>query len=227
MQSSSRPSHQAASATRSRRSASATPSNGPAALAASKHACQSWRVHASRASSSRGAAMTPMVADRRSGAHPPVVALRGSGMVEMTHPPSPRWWCSRPMRARPPSGNHGRVRTHDTVARLIQHGRDREAAELGSEQLARTTGDVPMDAISQLDVVFPLLDGLVTSLDDDQLDRPTPCANFTVRQVLEHMIGGGTMFAAAFRGETAPAADMPSDVIGAFPKAMANLHDAA
>jgi uncharacterized protein (TIGR03086 family) len=69
---------------------------------------------------------------------------------------------------------------------------------------------------------MPLLTDLVGSLDDDQLDLPTPCADFTVRNILEHMVGGATMFAAAFRGDRSPDST-PQDVVAAFPAAMEQL----
>lgn len=59
-----------------------------------------------------------------------------------------------------------------------------------------------MDPLTQLGQVGPLLMGVTAGLAPDDLDRPTPCAGFTVRGVLEHMIGGATAFAAAYRGET-------------------------
>jgi uncharacterized protein (TIGR03086 family) len=81
-----------------------------------------------------------------------------------------------------------------------------------------------MDALEQLDELAPLLGALATRLDDDQLDAPTPCSEFTVQGVLEHMIGGGTAFAALFRGETP--SEPPSggsDTLGAFGNAMEGL----
>lgn len=86
-----------------------------------------------------------------------------------------------------------------------------------------------MDPLTQLDEILPLLDSLVASLDDAQLDAPTPCTSFAVRNVLEHMIGGATMFAAAFRGQS-PAPSAPSatpDLIATFPVAMGELRAAA
>jgi len=82
-----------------------------------------------------------------------------------------------------------------------------------------------MDPITQLDQIIPLLKGLAGSLDKEQLAAPTPCANFTVHQVLEHMVGGATMFAAAFRG-TEPPDSLPVDAVAAFPTAMDGLLDA-
>ena len=83
-----------------------------------------------------------------------------------------------------------------------------------------------MDPIAQFDAIVPLLDGLVAGIDGEQLDDPTPCTDFTVRQVLEHMVGGATAFAAAFRGEEPPAGGVPDDVVAAFPGAMRALGDA-
>lgn len=79
-----------------------------------------------------------------------------------------------------------------------------------------------MDALKQLDEVGPLLGGVVGNLTPDQLDLQTPCAEFTVRGVLEHMVGGATMFAAAFRGETPPEADL-SEPLRDFGPALGDL----
>ncbi|MEY2571325.1 MAG: hypothetical protein QOE63_1675 [Acidimicrobiaceae bacterium] len=83
-----------------------------------------------------------------------------------------------------------------------------------------------MDPRNQLDQILPLLNELVAPLDDAQLDAPTLCTSFTVRNVLEHMIGGATMFAAAFRGETPAATPADTNLVAAFPAAMANLQEA-
>lgn len=111
----------------------------------------------------------------------------------------------------------------DTLSQLIRHGRDREAVELATEQVLRQPTGAPMDPISQLDAIVPLLDGLVATLDDDDLAKPTPCETFDVGQVLEHMVGGATVFAAAFRGTDPAPVDGPSDIRAAFPAAMADL----
>lgn len=80
-----------------------------------------------------------------------------------------------------------------------------------------------MDPRNQLDEILPLLNQLVAPLDEAQLDAPTPCTSFTVRNVLEHMIGGASMFAAAFKGEAPGAPGEATDVVAAFPVAMAGL----
>jgi uncharacterized protein (TIGR03086 family) len=85
-----------------------------------------------------------------------------------------------------------------------------------------------MDPLEQLDQLGPVLGGVITQIRPDQLDTPTPCSQFTVRGVLEHMIGGATAFAAGFRGEPAPSADLgpPADPIAGVGQALTDLIDA-
>jgi uncharacterized protein (TIGR03086 family) len=112
------------------------------------------------------------------------------------------------------------------VARLVEHGRDWEAAAVAVGHLPRRQGE-RMDPLEQLDQLAPLL-GAANELDVSQLDAPTPCTEFTVRDVLEHMIAGGTAFAAMFRGET-PSGDAGAgdgDTVARFNAAMAELVDA-
>jgi uncharacterized protein (TIGR03086 family) len=82
-----------------------------------------------------------------------------------------------------------------------------------------------MDALSQLDELGPLLAGTVSEITPDQLDNATPCADFTVHGVLEHMIGGATMFTAAFRG-TEPTAPETADVLQSFGPVLQGLAEA-
>jgi uncharacterized protein (TIGR03086 family) len=114
---------------------------------------------------------------------------------------------------------------HADVTGLIELGRDREAAVLG----AAPTKGAPMDVLRQLDELGPALAGVVAGISPVQLDDPTPCAAFTVRGVLEHMLGGAAAFAAAFRGEQPPAdaaAPGDGDVLAAFGPALTSLVDA-
>ncbi len=104
------------------------------------------------------------------------------------------------------------------VQQLMLHGRDREAAELAvlhlrddqADPAGPRRGDTIMGPLEQLDELEPLLGSIASGIAPGDLDTPTPCANFTVRGVLGHMIGGATQFAAGFRGEPAP--DVPADV---------------
>ncbi len=91
-----------------------------------------------------------------------------------------------------------------------------------------------MEPSDQLAVIIPTLIEIVDRLDADQLDNATPCVDFTVHGVLEHMMGGASAFAPAFLGEppaeavatdaTLPA---PTDQVpaGEFRMAMTSLLD--
>lgn len=83
-----------------------------------------------------------------------------------------------------------------------------------------------MDPRHQLDDILPRLNELVGSLSDAQLDAPTACAKFAVRDILEHMIGGATMFAGAFRGVAPVDRSGETDLVATFPTAMADLQEA-
>jgi uncharacterized protein (TIGR03086 family) len=119
--------------------------------------------------------------------------------------------------------------TADRVARLIELGLDRAAAELGAAGAAAPTAlAVPstgasMEPLEQLDQLGPLLAKVVGNVRPDQLDARTPCAGFAVRDVLAHMLGGAAAFAAGFRGREAPAAEPPADVLAAFGPALTDL----
>ena len=60
---------------------------------------------------------------------------------------------------------------------------------------------------------------LVAGVKPDQWSNPTPCEEWTVRDVVNHLVGGGTMLAASFRGEKLdidPELGMP-DMLGDDP----------
>lgn len=61
-----------------------------------------------------------------------------------------------------------------------------------------------MEPVEQLSYILPTLSALVDRIEPMQLNNPTPCAKFTVHDVLDHMIVLGGSFAYAFRGEQAP-----------------------
>jgi uncharacterized protein (TIGR03086 family) len=110
----------------------------------------------------------------------------------------------------------------DTVAALIRAGRDREAAIVGAARHRNRGKDRTMQPLEQLGQLGPLLAGVIGNISAEQLDRPTPCADFTVRGVLEHMIGGATQFAAAFQG--VPPTDPPTgDLLSVLGPALSHL----
>jgi uncharacterized protein (TIGR03086 family) len=79
-----------------------------------------------------------------------------------------------------------------------------------------------MDPLQQLGALADPLGGVVGGIAPDQLGRPTPCEAFDVRGVLEHMIGGATAFAAAFRGEASGDPEL-GDPLAAFAPALGDL----
>ena len=79
-----------------------------------------------------------------------------------------------------------------------------------------------MDPLTQLEQLGPHLGGVVARITPDQLGNPTPCDDFTVRGVLEHMIAGATAFAAAYRGQPPGEADL-SDPLADFPAVLGDL----
>ena len=127
-------------------------------------------------------------------------------------------------------GNDTRTESAAQVARLIELGLDRAAAELGAAGTARadtrdsTSSGGPVQPLDQIDQLGPVLADVVGAITADQLDNATPCKGFTVRGVLGHMVGGAAAFAAAFRGDAPPAdTQPPADLLAAFAPALGNL----
>jgi uncharacterized protein (TIGR03086 family) len=58
-----------------------------------------------------------------------------------------------------------------------------------------------MEPVDQLDAVVPPLGNLVKGVRTDQLDSPTPCADFVVRDLLAHFIGNVDQLVSAFHGQ--------------------------
>ena len=82
-----------------------------------------------------------------------------------------------------------------------------------------------MDPITQLHQLGPRLGAVVTCITPGQLDGPTPCAEFSVRGVLEHVIRGATAFTAAYRGEEPAEPDL-RDPLESFAPVLGELVDA-
>ena len=52
--------------------------------------------------------------------------------------------------------------------------------------------------------VIELTGEVVDNIEPDQLDNPSPCAGWTVRDVLNHVTGGAEMFALCVRDGSIP-----------------------
>ena len=61
----------------------------------------------------------------------------------------------------------------------------------------------------QLGRLLPVLSDLVDRIDPEQLEASTPCEDFTVADILDHMITLGGAFSYLFRGEEPPTAEGP------------------
>ncbi|UDY34554.1 TIGR03086 family metal-binding protein [Dermatobacter hominis] len=80
--------------------------------------------------------------------------------------------------------------------------------------------DDGVDGGAQLQQVVPRLGAAIASVQPADLGRRTPCAEWTVRDLLNHVIGGAEMFSDAFGG--GPVQDISGrlpDVIGDDPTA--------
>ena len=134
------------------------------------------------------------------------------------------------MPAPPAIGDDGAMTNWDReVERLVEHGRDREAAALAVRHLSVATRQGgSMDPLEQLDQLAPVLGGVVTEIGADQLDDPTPCAEFTVRGVLEHMIARSHRVRGRvpWRGRAAVADETARRPIDRFGQAMTGLVEA-
>ena len=65
------------------------------------------------------------------------------------------------------------------------------------------------DPIHQLRTILPAVSDLVDGIRPEQLIDPTPCDDFTVHDVIDHMIVLGSGFAHLFRGEAVPEITAP------------------
>jgi len=75
-----------------------------------------------------------------------------------------------------------------------------------------------MHPTEQLGYILPTLSATVDRIQTMQMNDPTPCSEFTVHDVLNHMIVLGGSFSYWFRGEEAPEAKAPG-VYGWVPSA--------
>lgn len=93
-----------------------------------------------------------------------------------------------------------------------------------------TAASADIHPIDQLDAVMPRVTAVVDRIAGMQMNDPTPCADFTVHGVLDHMFVGGGTFAHLFRGEEPPEVTPPAVYgwvpVAEFREAMGDLVDA-
>ena len=74
----------------------------------------------------------------------------------------------------------------------------------------------------ELTYVLDSMEQLIANTRDDQMANPTPCDKWVVRDLINHFVGGGHMFATLYRGEPMPDMDGPvPDMLGSDPAAAA------
>lgn len=80
-----------------------------------------------------------------------------------------------------------------------------------------------MEGNEQLATIIPMLKAVGGAIDASQYGGPTPCAAFSVVDVLEHMAGLAGGFAPAFRGDPAPTGPAEGSIDVRFQQAMDDL----
>ena len=72
--------------------------------------------------------------------------------------------------------------------------------------------------VEQLSLAFDFTDQLIAAVQEEQWAGPTPCAGWSVRDLVTHVVAGNSLFAAALRGGQPPAApqDSAAGLLGAF-----------
>ena len=131
--------------------------------------------------------------------------------------------------AEPWSDAPGRVARRCVRRRLTRHG----CTEWDSTSITCTRDGFKMTSpADQIRYQARALHDLIGGVQADQWSNATPCAKWSVRDLVNHLVGGGTMFAASFRGETleVPDGGMPDmlgeDATGAWDKVIAEFESA-
>ncbi|MFE1886711.1 TIGR03086 family metal-binding protein [Streptomyces diastatochromogenes] len=81
--------------------------------------------------------------------------------------------------------------------------------------------------LEQFDQAATALEGVLAGIKPLQLDDPTPCPEWSVRELVNHVVGGNLMFAGIVSGN-GPAApqDHGDDLLGAFRSSFSTLREA-
>jgi len=77
------------------------------------------------------------------------------------------------------------------------------------DTLARAHEEAVMDSVAMMKQVIASTDKVVKGTDASQLGLPSPCTDWTVRDVIKHITGGATMFAVCVEEGS-----VPDDLLG-------------
>jgi uncharacterized protein (TIGR03086 family) len=76
-----------------------------------------------------------------------------------------------------------------------------------------------MDPIENFERAVDIAHAVMQKVTPADLDKPTPCSEWTVRQLANHMVGGCLMFSRAVRGEAITQRPAFTDLLGDDPAA--------
>jgi uncharacterized protein (TIGR03086 family) len=117
---------------------------------------------------------------------------------------------------------------NDEVGRLIELGRDGEAAHLAVRDIGGPVGteEVMLGPLEQFDVLIPGFVRLARDEREGMLDRTTPCEGWVVRDLLGHINAGARMFAATFEQRAVREKDLGEDPAATVEEALTDFDKA-
>ena len=74
-----------------------------------------------------------------------------------------------------------------------------------------------MDAIENFERAVDIAHAVMQKVTPSDLDKPTPCPDWTVRALANHMVGGCMLFSRAVGGEAITQRPAPTDLLGDDP----------
>jgi uncharacterized protein (TIGR03086 family) len=77
----------------------------------------------------------------------------------------------------------------------------------------------PAPSVGQLDRALAAVGDLIAGVQDEQWSAPTPCSDWTVRELVNHLVGMNLVFAALLREQAPPERGSESvgdDLVGAY-----------
>jgi len=99
----------------------------------------------------------------------------------------------------------------------------------GNEFCIERSDDEATALVGQLGRAFAAVGDLITNIRPEQWSAPTPCTDWTVRQLVDHLIGMNRVFAALLAGEPPSRRDadhIEGDPVGAYRDSAARLQAA-